>query len=162
MAEISTEIRNKLQQILGIPPEGVDEYEVSELINELCDTVFMLDEQKSVSQITALREKITSINGRIWSLLGEQNSKKAREDFGGIASLERYVGELKRSSGKLQNIHERDKELLNSTENRQDSSEKRLTKLEDNVFDLQEDLQKLFSTFTDLESLEEDVRQAGE
>ena len=159
MADYPEEIKNKIQKILGIPPESVQEYDASELISELCETVFMLDDQKSVPQITAMREQLTKLNRRIWALLGQNDPKKAREHFNlGISQLERYVGELKRRSGKLEDVHEQDKERLSVSKSKISLNEDRLNKLEKRVDEVQEDLQNFFHTLSDIEAMEEEAQ----
>lgn len=96
MAEFSPELQKKIQRVLGITPEALKNYDPAEIIDELCETVIMLDENNVLAQLTSLREKLTAINGRIWNLLGKHDPKRARENLSGITELERYVGELKR------------------------------------------------------------------
>lgn len=160
MAELSIDISQKIEKILGIPPSDLNNYDAEDLIDELCETVFMLDEQKSVAKITALKEKIMSINGRIWNLLGEHDPKKARENLNGIRDLERYVGELKRQavSGEgagpdtVQHGSEAETEIRNK------ANDNRLRKVEKRVSELQDDLHTLVHTLTDIETLEEEMR----
>lgn len=160
MAEISSELKTKIQRILGIHAGEIEQYDPYEIIAELCDTVFMFDEGNAVPQITALREKLTSMNGRIWSLLGHHDAKRTRENFNGIAELEKYVGELKRRSGRLEDAHERDRGQINSAEERRNETEDRVRKLEGMVVEIQEDLQNLFHTLMAVEALEDEVSES--
>ncbi len=157
MTELSSELKTKIQRILGIHGGELENFEPADLIGELCDTVFMLDEGKVISQLTAMREKLTSINGRIWSLLGHHDPKKARENFNGIAELERYVGELKRRGGKEpEDLHEKP-EAAPAVDIREHEHDERVGKLEQQVAEVQEDLQNLFHTLMEVEKLEDEA-----
>jgi ABC-type multidrug transport system ATPase subunit len=157
MTELSSELKTKIQRILGIHGGELENFEPADLIGELCDTVFMLDEGKVISQLTAMREKLTSVNGRIWSLLGHHDPKKARENFNGIAELERYVSELKRRGGKdVPEPHEK-AETVAPVDVRQAEDDERVQKLEQQVVEVQEDLQNLFHTLMEVEKLEDEA-----
>ncbi|HNR99660.1 MAG TPA: hypothetical protein PKX48_06435 [Planctomycetota bacterium] len=159
MTEFSSELKTKIRRVLGIQGAALDQYEPAVLINELCDTVFMFEENKVMSQLTALREKLTSINGRIWSLLGHHDPKKARENFNGIAELERYVGELKRRAGKGGDpLAAPDQPPAEAGRAEHDE---RMEKLERRIVEVQEDLQNLFHTLMEVEKLEEDAAGSG-
>ncbi|HAK94834.1 MAG TPA: hypothetical protein DCM87_07460 [Planctomycetes bacterium] len=155
MTEFSSELKTKIQRILGIHGAELDQYEPADLIGELCDTVFMLDEGKVISQLTTMREKLTSINGRIWGLLGHHDPKKARENFNGIADLERYVGELKRRGGKAGDAHALPDQPEADAGRAED--DERIEKLERQVVEVQEDLQNLFHTLMEVEKLEDEA-----
>jgi len=157
MPEFSREIQDKIQQILGIPADSLSQYDPAEIINELCDTVFMLDEQKTVAKITKMKDKIASINGRIWNLLGVHDPKKAREDLNGIAELERYVGEMKRRSGSIEEGQGK-KRAGESPEDRQSRDEERIGELERRADELQLDMQSLFDSLAEVEELEEELK----
>ncbi len=156
MPEFSSDIQQKIQQILGIPADSLDQYESAELINELCDTVFMLDEQKTVARITKMKDKLSSINGRIWNLLGVHDTKKAREDLNGIAELERYVGEMKRRSGGSEDAAEKDRGAGDEKATRESRNEDRVRELEKRADELQQDMQSLFHSLTYIEAMEEE------
>jgi hypothetical protein len=156
MMDLSSELKTKIQRILGIHSGELENFEPADLIAELCDTVFMLDEGKVISQLTALREKLTSINGRIWSLLGHHDPKKARENFNGIAELERYLADLKRRGGKELDTHEKP-EVASPVDVRRAEDDERVGKLEQQVAEVQEDLQNLFHTLMEVEKLEDEA-----
>jgi len=156
MAEFSSELQKKIHRVLGITPDALKAYDPAEIIDELCETVIMLDEDNVLPQLTSLREKLTAINGRIWNLLGKHDAKRARENLSGIAELERYVGEVKRKSGELEQVRERGRETVSSA--RQSENERRLNELEKRIAEIQEDLQKLVHMVMESEELEEEMR----
>jgi hypothetical protein len=156
MAEIPADVQKKLQRVLGITPDGLKAYDPVELLDELCETVIMLDENNVLPQLTSLREKLTAINGRIWNLLGKHDAKRARENLSGIAELERYVGEVKRRRGELEEV--RSHESVSASEAVNAEHQERIRQLEHRVGEVQEDLQKLFHSVMEVEDLEEQTR----
>ncbi len=159
MAEIPPEVQRKLQRVLGITPDSLTAYDPVELIDELCETVIMLDDDNVLSQLTSMREKLTAINGRIWNLLGKHDPKRARENLSGIAELERYVGEVKRRSGELEQVQQsRQANVRPEQEAVPAEHQERIKTLEKRVNEVQEDIQKLFDTVMEVEALEEEAR----
>jgi TolA-binding protein len=155
------ELQRKLQRILGITPDALKQYDPMELVDELCETVIMLDDQNVIAQLTALREKLTAINGRIWNLLGQHDPKKARENLSGIAELERYVGEVKRRSGDAEQpaaAPAPEKRAAPAAEGPPAADDERIRSLESRVGELQDDLQNLFHALMEVEELEEEAR----
>ena len=159
MAEMSMELKEKIHKVLGIPPNDITALDPVDLLDELCETVIMLDEGTVVAQLTALRSQLYAINGRIWNLMGHKDPRKARSDLAGIGELEKYVGEIKRRSGEPKEVPAKKKPAVEEVPvARQDENLDRIKELEVRVSDVQHDLQNLFDTLMEVEALEEQAR----
>jgi len=154
--EVSDELKKKINRVLGIPLAEIDEYEPAELIDELCDTVIMLDEERLVPLMTQLREKLTSINARIWNLLGEHDPKKVRENLNGIAELERYVGELKRRVQEVEKTQVSGQEELAAIKEENENYREQIRQFKERVTVLESQLEQLLSTLAEEEMAEEE------
>ncbi len=157
MAEVPPEVQKKIQRVLGIAPDALKQYDAAQIIDELCDTAIMLDEDNVLAQLTSLREKLTAINGRIWNLLGKHDPKRARENLSGITELERYVGELKRKIGEAQQAPPPQVQAAGPDPQREEL-ERRLRQIEKRLAEMEADVQNVVHMLMEIEELREETR----
>ncbi|MBN1421045.1 MAG: hypothetical protein JXP34_19900 [Planctomycetes bacterium] len=140
--ELTPELKDKIHRILGIPAEELDDYSPFDLIDELSETVFLLDGQEVLFKINTLKGKLHAIENRMRTLMGVKESKRVK-DANVIADLERFVGDLKRRAAELDEEHTEDERLLKDSIQLYEQQESMIAELTQRVHELEAELAQL-------------------